>query len=146
MYPTELIHVLQESGVTLAVEGDDLRYRAPAGVLTPELRSVLTAQKQEVIDRLRALTAEQQLARSGRILERFHQEIHSAQSWLDLDGIQEAVQEAYERGELLQEQVEELAIAATEKARSLAEHLDKSEIAAQIKRIEEGTDGGGQNE
>lgn len=40
---------VQRSGIVLTVSGDKLRLRAPAGALTPELKSALAANKPDVI-------------------------------------------------------------------------------------------------
>ncbi len=52
----ELVNELRGSGVHLAVDGDRLRYRAPKGVLTDELKQRLTTQKAEIIRLLQAET------------------------------------------------------------------------------------------
>jgi len=44
---------LRQAGVTLAVEGDALRFRAPTGVMTAELKATLAARKAELIEALR---------------------------------------------------------------------------------------------
>lgn len=53
----DLLELLQRHAVTLAVEGDTLRCRAPRGVLTPELRSALARHKQQLISILAAEAA-----------------------------------------------------------------------------------------
>lgn len=45
----ELMADLQQRNIVLWLEADQLRYRAPKGVLTPELRITLTARKAEII-------------------------------------------------------------------------------------------------
>lgn len=54
----ELISGLRESGVHLAGESDKLRYRAPKGVLTEELKQRLAIQKAEIIKLLQAESSE----------------------------------------------------------------------------------------
>ena len=49
----EFIAGLRTLGVELLAEGDLLRYRAPHGVLTPELRARLAARKGEIVEHLR---------------------------------------------------------------------------------------------
>jgi amino acid adenylation domain-containing protein len=49
-----LLEDLKQRGVELWVEADKLRFRAPQGALTPELRDVLTARKAEVVGALRS--------------------------------------------------------------------------------------------
>lgn len=44
-----LIEELTRLGVTLTPEGDRLRYRAPAGAITPELKQRIVEQKLEII-------------------------------------------------------------------------------------------------
>jgi hypothetical protein len=44
-----LIQRLHDAGVTLKVEGNRLRYRAPAGALTPELRAALADWKPDLL-------------------------------------------------------------------------------------------------
>jgi hypothetical protein len=53
----ELVNELRASGVHLAVDGDKLRYRAPKGVLTEELKQRLAIQKAEIIRLLQAESA-----------------------------------------------------------------------------------------
>ena len=48
-----LLAELAGLNIKLAVDGDHLRYRAPAGVLTPELRAVIGEHRTEIIGRLR---------------------------------------------------------------------------------------------
>ncbi len=49
MTATELVQTLKDRGVALTVAGDRIKYRAPAGVLTPELLAELAAQKPAVM-------------------------------------------------------------------------------------------------
>jgi hypothetical protein len=53
MTAIELLEDLKKRGVDLEPEGDSLRYRAPAGALTPALRQALAAHKAEVLAHLR---------------------------------------------------------------------------------------------
>ena len=48
-----LLTELRRRGVELAVDDDQLRYRAPRGILTAELRTVLIARKVELLAALR---------------------------------------------------------------------------------------------
>jgi amino acid adenylation domain-containing protein len=48
-----LLQQLSELGITLSVEGDALRYRAPKGQLTAELKAAISARKAELVDLLR---------------------------------------------------------------------------------------------
>ncbi len=45
----DLIQRLHDAGVTLAVDGDRLRYRAPAGAMTDELRAALSELKPDLV-------------------------------------------------------------------------------------------------
>jgi hypothetical protein len=49
MTPTDLLHELTRRGVILEPTGDRLRYKAPVGVLTPELKQALAAQKAALV-------------------------------------------------------------------------------------------------
>ena len=54
MTALEIVRHLRQRGVTLWLEGERLRYRAPKGVLTPSLRAELLANKPQIMDLLRA--------------------------------------------------------------------------------------------
>lgn len=56
MTPAALLARLRALGVDLRADGDALRYRAPAGVLTPELRQELIEHKEELLELLRPAT------------------------------------------------------------------------------------------
>lgn len=53
MTALELLEDLKKRGVDLEPEGDSLRYRGPAGALTPSLRQALATHKAEVLSHLR---------------------------------------------------------------------------------------------
>lgn len=61
------------------------------------------------------------MARPGQWAE-LANTIHWAVTWVDLEGVLDSAQRAYEGGELLREQVEALAIEAAARARHLPEH------------------------
>jgi hypothetical protein len=52
MTPTDLLNELTHRGVILEPIGDRLRYKAPVGVLTPELKQALAAQKAALVQLL----------------------------------------------------------------------------------------------
>ncbi len=45
----ELLQAIHDAGIVLTVEGDCLKYRAPAGTLTPELRAALAELKPGIV-------------------------------------------------------------------------------------------------
>jgi hypothetical protein len=47
--PGELLDALTRAGVTLTADGESLRYRAPRGALTPELKGALVCRKSDVL-------------------------------------------------------------------------------------------------
>jgi hypothetical protein len=53
MNPTPLMAELNRLLITLAVEGDDLKVRAPKGVLTVELRETIREHKGQLIEALK---------------------------------------------------------------------------------------------
>ena len=55
MTSSETLAELDRRGVVLEPNGDKLRYRAPQGALTPELREAITENKAEIISTLRRL-------------------------------------------------------------------------------------------
>lgn len=56
MTPTALLDHLRALGVEVCAEGDKLRYRAPAGVLTDDLRQAIREHKEELLELLRPAT------------------------------------------------------------------------------------------
>lgn len=54
----EILDALSEQNVQLWVEADRLRYRAPKGVLSPDLRALLAQNKEEILELLRRRAAE----------------------------------------------------------------------------------------
>ena len=48
-YARELLEKIHNAGIILRVDGDYLRYCAPAGTMTPELRAALTEIKPDLI-------------------------------------------------------------------------------------------------
>ena len=55
MNSSEILAELDRRGVVLEPNGNKLRYRAPQGALTPELREAITENKAEIISTLRRL-------------------------------------------------------------------------------------------
>ena len=53
----QLLRCLADCAVELFLDGDRLRYRAPAGALTPDLRGEISARRSAIIDHLRAAAA-----------------------------------------------------------------------------------------
>ena len=53
MTTSQLLDVLSDRGVAVRLEGDRLRYRAPAGALTPDLRAAIVANRTEIVQQLR---------------------------------------------------------------------------------------------
>jgi hypothetical protein len=45
----EILQAAHEAGIVLTVDGDRLRFRAPAGALTPELRAALEELKPDLL-------------------------------------------------------------------------------------------------
>jgi hypothetical protein len=56
MTADELLAELECKNVTVVLEGDGLRYRAPRGVLNTELRTAIAASRSAIVDRLRSAT------------------------------------------------------------------------------------------
>lgn len=50
MTPYEILKTLRQSDIKLRVEGDDLRFNAPAGAMTGELLALIRRQKSELIE------------------------------------------------------------------------------------------------
>ena len=55
MTSSETLAELERLGVVLEPNGNKLRYRAPQGALTPELREAITENKAEIISTLRSV-------------------------------------------------------------------------------------------
>lgn len=60
MTPLQLFAELHRRGVVLRVSGDKIRFDAPAGALTPELRSELKERKGELLSLMRPADDNQQ--------------------------------------------------------------------------------------
>jgi hypothetical protein len=58
MTPTDLLTELSCRGVMLEAKGNRLRYRAPQGILTPELRQALAEHKTSILRLLSAPPAD----------------------------------------------------------------------------------------
>jgi hypothetical protein len=54
MSPHDLVAACRARGISLEVRGDQLRCRAPVGIMTPELKEALAAQKAALIQMLAA--------------------------------------------------------------------------------------------
>lgn len=54
MTPAALLATLHTAGVVLTLDAGTLRYKAPKGVMTPDLRQQLTQHKAAVLDLLEA--------------------------------------------------------------------------------------------
>jgi pyochelin synthetase len=67
MSTAEFLDTLTQQGVNLWIEGDQLRYRAPKGVLTSNLRTELAKRKPEVVALLRQHTEVETEAQLPRI-------------------------------------------------------------------------------
>jgi len=52
----ELLRCLVDRAVELYLDGDRLRYRAPEGALTPDIRREIAAQRPAIIEHLEAAT------------------------------------------------------------------------------------------
>src|SRR5687768_4426386 len=57
MTTVELLTRFRSLDVKLWIEGDQLRYSAPKGVITPELRAELVASKEQILGTLRTAAA-----------------------------------------------------------------------------------------
>jgi len=58
MTPVELLATLTQAGVSLCPDGDTLRYQAPVGVLSDELKAALKAHQPELLKLLTAPEAD----------------------------------------------------------------------------------------
>ncbi|MGI8913001.1 MAG: hypothetical protein ACR2JY_04280 [Chloroflexota bacterium] len=54
----DLLEALAAAGIVLVVDGDKIRYTAPAGAMTPELRQGIVAHKTELLEALTAPVAD----------------------------------------------------------------------------------------
>jgi len=62
----DLLRTLADRAVELYLDGDRLRFRAPEGALTPELRDEIAAPRPAIIEHLRTGTNATTTARCGR--------------------------------------------------------------------------------
>jgi len=62
----DLLHVLADHAVELYLDGDQLRFRAPTGALTPEMRDEIAVHRPAIIEHLRIRTNTTTTAECGR--------------------------------------------------------------------------------
>ncbi|NEO00422.1 MAG: non-ribosomal peptide synthetase, partial [Moorea sp. SIO3I7] len=71
MKTMDFVSYLQNLGVTFWIDGEQLRYRSPKGVITPELKKDIVERKGELLDLLReAQTIQQSVASSIQPISR----------------------------------------------------------------------------
>ena len=83
MKVSDLMDVLRQRSIELWFEGDRLRYRAPRGALSPDLRSELAARRSEILNHLRTAAAAKQIICQLSFAQRSHWLMHQQmpQSW-----------------------------------------------------------------
>ena len=126
MTAVELVNTLRERNVILRVAGNCIDYRAPAGVMTPDLRQKLVDYKPAILVYLQAQerTAGEHSSSTAQATAELHRAIQAAESWQDLDQLLQQAQSAFEAGHIDQQQAEEVAAQAAERSRQLPERRE----------------------
>jgi hypothetical protein len=119
-----LLDSLQERGITLEAEGDRLRLRGPADLLTPELRQKLAVHKTEILAHLRRQQS----------VEALESRIRFARSEGALEAALERVQGAFAAGRLTAEETERLATLAAQEAGCLPEEAEEERLGDLLAR------------
>ena len=122
-----LLFELDQRDIHITADGDQLHVDAPAGSLTSEMRQRLATHKTELLAYLKQQTADEPPGSIGRQIEPFRKAIRAARQQSDLEQILPQAQSAYERGDLVGEEVETLAILAAQEARRLPEKAKEGE-------------------
>lgn len=65
MKTIDFVSYLQNLGVKFWIDGEQLRYRSPKGVITPELKKDIVERKAELLDLLREVQTIQQSVASS---------------------------------------------------------------------------------
>lgn len=87
----EIFAALHEAGIRLWLDGGELRFRAPKGALTPELREAVRARREEIIAALSATDG----VEIPRVAEQAHYELSHAQKRLWILGQMQELGGAY---------------------------------------------------
>ena len=77
MTTDQLLADLEQRKIKLSVDGGRLRYQAPVGVLTPQLREAIAARRDAILDRLRRKHQEPAVSWGGKC------PLCDRRSWID---------------------------------------------------------------
>ena len=117
---------LQRRNITLERDGTKLFAVDPYHHLSPALDAAIRRHREQLVAILPPVPA---------AVTSLRQAIHQTQDWQDLEKALERAQGAYERGELVAEEVEALAILAAQEARHLPEKASQYTEATDEVRI-----------
>lgn len=129
MRSAELLTHLHNRGIEVILEGDRLRFKAPTGTLTSDLREELSENKTALLEHLRSQVAVDTSASASTptatapdiAFECRKKALEQADDWQAIEAVLEDVQAAFMAGTLSQEEAESLGQIAMQVARTRPE-------------------------
>ena len=123
-----LFRCTQRLGIAFRVnDGGELSYQAPPGTLTPALKAQLAAHKEALIAHLKSARPTSSSPREpalGTRAEALQETLLTVRDWEDLEMALDALQAAYEAGDVNQAQAEDLSRLAIRVSRKRPARLD----------------------
>ena len=109
----DMLRQVKRAGVRLSLNGTQLEWDAPAGVMTPQARELLAEHEQEIVEHLH--------------VDKIMRLIYGARDWANLELALEAINEAARDGTLKAASAEPLVTLTGQRSRRLPEKADESD-------------------